>query len=142
MRRALSSLRRFRRDDGGAVAVEFALVLPLLLTIVFGIICYGQYFAVAHSLQQLAAEAARAAVQEIEPQDRLALAEAVITTAGPRFVFLDPDRIVRVVEVGTGLDPAIAVSLEYDLTGTPLAIADSFLGLGLTRVTRSAYLVF
>lgn len=39
-----SRLRRVRRDDGGAAAVEFALVLVLFLTLVFGIIQYGMYF--------------------------------------------------------------------------------------------------
>jgi Flp pilus assembly protein TadG len=33
-----------RRDDQGAAAVEFALVMPLLLIIVFALIQYGMYF--------------------------------------------------------------------------------------------------
>lgn len=32
------------RDDDGAVAVEFALVLILFLTLVFGVVQYGYYF--------------------------------------------------------------------------------------------------
>jgi Flp pilus assembly protein TadG len=33
-----------RRDEGGASAVEFALVLPVLIMLVFGAIQYGLYF--------------------------------------------------------------------------------------------------
>ena len=36
--------RRVRRDEGGAAAVEFALLAPMVLLLVFGIIQYGLYF--------------------------------------------------------------------------------------------------
>lgn len=35
-------LARFRRDDRGAAAVEFALVLPILVVLVFGIVDFGR----------------------------------------------------------------------------------------------------
>ena len=36
--------RRFARSDDGAAAVEFALVFPILVLILFGIVDYGLYF--------------------------------------------------------------------------------------------------
>lgn len=57
--------RALRRDDTrarAAAVVEFAVVLPLLLTILFGIIEYGWVFMVRQSLQTAAREGCRVAI--------------------------------------------------------------------------------
>lgn len=48
-----------RRDDQGAAAVEFALVMLPLLYLVFGIIQFGFYFWASNSGQSATAEAVR-----------------------------------------------------------------------------------
>jgi Flp pilus assembly protein TadG len=50
-----------RRDDDGAVAVEFALVFPILCVLVFAIIQYGMYFWAMQGGSAAAREAARKA---------------------------------------------------------------------------------
>jgi Flp pilus assembly protein TadG len=52
---------RRRRSQDGAAAVEFALVAPLLLVLVFGVISYGYMLSFRQALSQGAAEGARAA---------------------------------------------------------------------------------
>jgi Flp pilus assembly protein TadG len=65
MRRALHWGADRRRTAGdserGAAAVEFALVVPVLLVLLFGIINFGQYLSVRQTATQAAAEGARAA---------------------------------------------------------------------------------
>jgi Flp pilus assembly pilin Flp len=58
--RAIWRVRRFRSDDGAA-AVEFALVLPILVLILFGIIDYGLYFNASLQSRWGVHDAARAA---------------------------------------------------------------------------------
>lgn len=50
-----------RRPERGAAAVEFALIVPILLTLVFGVISYGYMLSFRQALSQSAAESARAA---------------------------------------------------------------------------------
>lgn len=49
------------RDARGAAAVEFALIMPILLLLVFGIISYGYMLSFRQAISQAAAEGARAA---------------------------------------------------------------------------------
>jgi Flp pilus assembly pilin Flp len=58
--RAIWRVRR-RRPDDGAAAVEFALVLPILVLILFGIIDYGLYFNASLQSRWGVHDAARAA---------------------------------------------------------------------------------
>jgi Flp pilus assembly protein TadG len=54
-------LSRSRASERGAAVVEFALVAPLLLLLVFGMISYGYMLSFRQALSQGAAEGARAA---------------------------------------------------------------------------------
>ena len=57
------------RRERGAAIVEFAVVLPLLLTVLFGIIEYGWIFMVRQTLQNAAREGCRLMVLQtsVEP---------------------------------------------------------------------------
>jgi Flp pilus assembly protein TadG len=55
-----------------------ALVLPLLLTLMMGMLVYGQYFMLAHSVQQAANDGARAAIVGLDAADRRAVATRAV----------------------------------------------------------------
>lgn len=54
-------------DDSGVVAIEFALVLPLILTFLFAIIDFGQVFNNLNDANQIAAMGARYAAVNVQP---------------------------------------------------------------------------
>lgn len=66
------------RDRRGAAIVEMALVLPLLLALLMGMLVYGQYFMLAHSVQQAANDGARAAIVGLDAADRSAVATRAV----------------------------------------------------------------
>jgi Flp pilus assembly pilin Flp len=78
-------VRRFRGDEG-ASAVEFALVLPILIVLLFGVIDYGWWFGETLGLRSGVREAARlGAVNEIVPASSSAEAvKAVMLQRSPQ----------------------------------------------------------
>src|SRR5689334_21418066 len=75
-RAAPKSLAQFGRafDVSGVAAIEFAVVFPLFLLIILAIIGYGSYLGAAHSVAQLAADAARASVAGLSDTERASIA--------------------------------------------------------------------
>ena len=86
----------------GAAVVEFAVVLPLLLTILFGIIEYGWVFMVRQTLQTAAREGARVAVLQ--------------TSVEPYSTVME--RINQVMQP-TGLE-TYTINLTHATAGTPV----------------------
>jgi Flp pilus assembly protein TadG len=68
--------RPARGGERGAAAVEFALVVPFLLLLVFGIISYGYMLSFRQAVSQGAAEGARAAAVSPAGDDAARLAAA------------------------------------------------------------------
>ena len=70
-----STTAQLRRSDRGAVAVEFALLLPVLVLLVFGIIDFGRVLNAQITVTQAAREGARlAALENPNACDRAAAA--------------------------------------------------------------------
>jgi len=77
--------RSHRNDERGAAAVEFALILSVLVVILFGITEFGRVFNELETLNSAAREGARvAAVRGTPDQVQQAVVDAAVdTTIGP-----------------------------------------------------------
>lgn len=107
----------FGRDKRGVAALEFALVAPPLVLLVFGAIQYGLYLGTANSLQQLTNDAARVALAGLGEKEREALVEAHVHGRGASYGFLVTERIRADVEEGGDV---IVVRTEYDASNLPI----------------------
>ena len=71
-------LSRLIHDRRGVAAIEFAIVAPLLIMMMFGMVMYGSWFWMAHSVQAMASEGARAAIAGLDPTEREQLARTFV----------------------------------------------------------------
>jgi Flp pilus assembly protein TadG len=79
--RSLLNRRRLVTDEAGAMIVEAAIVLPITLLMLSGVIAYGSWFMVAHSVQQAANEGAQAALAGLNDADRQSIAQTAVSKA-------------------------------------------------------------
>ena len=76
-------MRRMRGDERGAVAVEFALVVPLLLMVIFAIVEFGLIYNAQIQVTAAAREGARAAALGAPLADSRATAVAAAPALSP-----------------------------------------------------------
>lgn len=92
-----------------------ALVLPLFVTLMMGILVYGQYFLLAHNVQQAANDGARAAIVGLDANDRRAIATRAVDRSMQAIGnFTAQSRVVAVSETGE----AITVGVTFTVPET------------------------
>jgi len=116
------SRRRADRDERGAVAVEFAIVLPLLVMIVFGIIEWSIYFNRLQGLQAAAREGARVAAlpqstqSDIKAKVNSAL-DGVVPSGTTRTITVSPTSTnpCDLKPAGTSVTVTVTVNTDIDI---------------------------
>ena len=123
--------RWMRRDESGAAAVEFALVILPLVFILYGLIAFGMMFALKQSMTNAAADAARSAIGAADP------VAAATATVADRLDWLD-GKYVAATDLSVPApsacanDPShqcITVTINYPYKDRPLVPAAPGLGL-------------
>ena len=112
----LRIVNRKKATREGVVAIEFALVMPVLLLILVGLIVYGGWFWLAHSVQSLAYESARASLGGLDPAERQSLAQQFVVERGPQ---IGVPVAVSAVQIESDAS-IVRVKINYDISNHPL----------------------
>lgn len=131
-------IRKLLSNRDGTSAVEFAIVFPLFMVILLGLIVYGVYFGVVHGVQQITAEAARASIAGINDGERLSLAKGNIDANVSYYPMLSADRL-SIESAGT--DPVTStftVTVRYDASNLFIFLLPHLVPAPSPIITRTA----
>lgn len=113
-------IRDIFKNDSAAAAIEFAIIAPVFVMLMFGMVAYAIFFGAAHSVQELASDAARVAVAGVNDTERKTLVGNFITNNGGGYVFIDPISLTYTVGMAPSDPNQLAVSVTYDSKKLPI----------------------
>jgi Flp pilus assembly protein TadG len=131
---------RFTRCRDAASAVEFAILMPVFLLLVFGIIVFGSYLAMVHGVQQLAAEAARRSIAGLNDAERVSLAAGYVSANAASYPLIAANRLT-VVSATSGSN-VFVVTVDYDASQSFIYALPTFVPMPPSRIERSAAIPF
>lgn len=99
------------------MAVEFAIIFPVFLIMLFGMIVYGTYLGVVHGVQQLTAEAARASVAGLTDDERKSLATSNINANVGSYPMLTASSLTVQSAATDPVTSTFTVTVRYDASG-------------------------
>jgi Flp pilus assembly protein TadG len=123
------------RKRRGSAAIEFALVGPLLVLLLTGMVVYGGWFWLAQCVQSLATESARAAVGGMDDAERRQLAMAFVAHEAAQGSGLAPSLITTTVNSDA---QGVRVTIAYDARSHPILMLAGPLPKPPTLIERSA----
>ena len=129
-------LHRLLKDNRATSAVEFALIAPFLLLLVASILAYGSIFATSLSLQQIAAETARATIGGLSDAERKTLAQTKLNAIAADYPMLDVSKVTFDFDAGAGSQIS-KVTLRYDMVNHPAYTLENLLPLPKSPLTYS-----
>lgn len=130
------------RSERGAAMVEFAIVLPILLLMVFGIVDFGRALYTLNNLTAATREGARLASTQISPDPTTGSSMTAVSTAVTNYVvaFGGNAGAPTVSETFSGTPPnmqSITVQI-VNYPFTPITPLTNLIGLGTIQMSPSA----
>ena len=111
---------QWRRDVSGTSAVEFAILAPVFIMLLTGMLAYGIYFGAAHSIQQMAADAARTSIAGISATERDKLVKAYLDSNAGDYMLIERNRLTFTIGDKPGDPTQYRVTLKYDASQLPI----------------------
>ena len=136
--RALSSPRRLWFDRAGSAAIEFAILAPIFMLLVMGMIAYGIYFGASHAVAQISADAARVAIAGLDETERQALVTDFIQRNAGDYVFVDVDKLQVEAHDNNNDGTQFIVAVSYQARDLPIWNLLSGLPLPDTTIFRQS----
>jgi Flp pilus assembly protein TadG len=137
-RRLRRKLPRWLHDRSGVAAIEFAIVGPLFFMVLLGVLIFAIYFGTVHSVQQLAAEAARATVQGLSETERAELAQNQVKSIVGSYPLIDPNYLTVSAATSPGDANLFSVSISYDASRSIVFAFEGLIPMPPKTIARSA----
>lgn len=96
------------------------MLAPIFILLLLGMVAYGIYFGASHSVQQIAADAARTAIAGLNQTERQALVTDFITHDVAGYPFVDPNKLTVDAKDSAVDGSQFVVSVSYDARNLPI----------------------
>ncbi|UDL91597.1 pilus assembly protein [Mesorhizobium sp. PAMC28654] len=130
--------RHFRTNSSGTSAVEFALLSPIFILLLLGMVAYGIYFGASNSIQQIAADAARTALAGVNQTERQTLVASFLSTNASGYPFVDSTKLTYTANDSVADGSEFVVSIQYDARNLPIWNLFPNLAMPGTTISRQS----
>lgn len=112
--------KRLLSDTTATSAIEFAMLAPIFILFLLGMVAYGIYFGASHSVQQIAADAARTAIAGLDTSERKRLVANFVAANAATYPFVALDRLTVEANDSLADGSQFVVSVQYDARELPI----------------------
>ncbi|MFT3986288.1 TadE/TadG family type IV pilus assembly protein [Aestuariivirga sp.] len=112
-------ISKFRANESGGAAVEFALSAPVFVLLLLGMLGYGIYLGTAHQVQELATNSARTALAGLNTAERNSLVASFVASNIGSYSFIDNSKLRYMVSNSADQNEVI-VTVNYNAAELPI----------------------